>query len=268
MNPTPYITHHQLSALIEADYLVDVVCMAEPYFKEAVWYGKWVIQVPEQRGESERFLVSARGKEGPHLRTFKTGYGLISFMWKLGFRTIGLPMEEGTSVSYRIGSEPAAKTGPGATATEERAPLSFEAIRTGLLLLANHGFVPVWSAIQLIKAGYAVPVEVEVTFPHTWPDTVNAIRLTDAGRTTASMLAERGASPVDPPNPIPDWERVISESYIRQKADEGVLAKDIICAKEWYPSPIEPERRTMEQMPVRFPIAEWKGGAGHVTDNN
>ncbi|WP_281827610.1 hypothetical protein [Jannaschia rubra] len=87
---------------------------------------------------------------------------------------------------------------------------------------------------------------------------MDAIRLTDAGRTTASIVAERGASSADPSDPVPDWERVVTEGYIRQKADDGVLAQEIICAKRWYTGSVKPERRAMEQLPVKLPIPEWR----------
>jgi len=250
---SPYVTHRQLVPLIEADYLIEVVCMVEPYFKAAVWYGEWAIQMPEQRGESERFLVSARGSDGPHMRTFKTGYGLISFMWKLGFRNITLPMEEGAPVPHRIGDKPAAPSEPVSTTANERTPVSPDAVRTGLLHLSQHGFVPVRSATLLIEAGYAVPEQLEVHRYGVWPYTVDAVRLTDAGRITATTVAERGTLSDTPTDLVPDWERVITEDYLRQQADAGVLVENIICAKAWYIGTVKPECRGVLQPTVNFP---------------
>lgn len=255
MNPpvSPYVTHRQLIPLIKADYLIEVVCMTEPYLKASVWYGEWTIQVPEQRGGSERFLVSARSNDGPHLRTFKTGYGVISFMWKLGFRTISLPMEKGASVSNRIGSKSAISPEPASATANERTPVSLDTVRTGLLHLSQHGFVSVRSAAQLIEAGYAVPEQLEVHRYGVWPYIVDTVRLTDAGQTMASTVAQRAALPDTPTDLILDWERVITEDYIRQQADAGVLVENIICAKAWYTGPENPECRGILEPTVNFP---------------
>lgn len=46
------------------------------------------------------------------------------------------------------------------------------------------------SGAQLIEAGYAVREKLEVNRYGVWPFAVDAIRLTDASRMTASMVAE------------------------------------------------------------------------------
>lgn len=239
----PYITHRQLAPLIEADYQIDLVCLTEPHFKAAVWYGEWTVQVPEQRGEAERFLVSARGNDGPQLRTFKTGYGLISFMWKLGFRNITLPMEEGTSVSHRIRAESTAAPAPVSIAANKTAPAVLDAISTGLVHLSEHNFTSVEIATQLIEKGYAVPEKLEIYRGEVSPFTVDGVRLTEIGRIIALAVPIYADEP--PPAPadlIPDQERAITDYYISEKADEGILVDNITCAKAWYTGQVEPTR--------------------------
>lgn len=248
---SPYITHPQLTTLVDAKYLIEVVCKTKPHLKASVWYGEWGIQVSQQQGESVRFLVSARGSDGPHLRTFKTGYGIISFMWKLGFRNISLPMEKDGSVSHQIGSGHAAMPKSVTTAVDERAPVSLDAIRHGLLHLNQHGFTSVESAAQIIEAGYAVPETLNLIGPLMRPHTMDAMRLSDAGRMTTSIITERAALANTLADPVPEWARVVTEDYIRQKAEAGVYARDIVHARAWHTGPIEPENRSIKAPRVK-----------------
>ncbi|MFP7675774.1 hypothetical protein ACG74X_20780 [Marivita sp. S0852] len=243
MNPPvhPYVTRPQLVVLIEAGYLIDIVCMTAPRFKAAVWYGEWAVQVPEHRGEAERFLVSARGNDGPQLRTFKTGYGLISFMWKLGFRNITLPMEEGTSVPHRIGAESAVASPPASSTADKTAPAVLNDISTGLMHLSDHGFTSVKIATQLIEKGYAIPEKLEIYRGEVSPFLVDAVRLTEIGRLIRLMVPMYADDPpAAPADLIPDRERAITDYYVSEKADGGILVENIVCAKAWYTGQVEP----------------------------
>lgn len=246
----PYITQPQLLSLIEADYRIEVVAIAEPFRKSAVWYGEWVIQVPEQRGETDRFLVPARQDGAPRLRVLKTAYGVISLMQELGFREVGIPMEKGGTVSHRLGQKISSESEVRAAPADE--PLSLETVKAGLLHLAQRGFTSVYQAIALIEAGFAKPVNLKVCQDGTWPTNFDVIRLTKSGRTTAEMIRSQSQPVLNDPDDIPDWKRVITEDYIHQKADDHLYATDIIHAKAWYTGPEAPEHKQMMQPMVRL----------------
>jgi len=99
---TCYITERALTSLARGGYLVDIVALADPFRKASFWYGEWTIQLPEQRGESERFFVTMRLGTGPRLRTFNTANDLISMMVDLGFEDVRIPMEAGRSATHQI----------------------------------------------------------------------------------------------------------------------------------------------------------------------
>mgnify|MGYP006945865347 FL=1 len=199
--------------------------------------------------------MSARGNEGPQLRTFKTGYGLISFMWKLGFRNITLPMEEGTSVSHRIGAELAVTPVPASIAANEAAPAVLDAISTGLVHLSDHGFTSVKNATQLIEKGYAVPEKLEIYRGEVSPFIVDGVRLTEIGRMIRLMVPMYADDPpAAPADLIPDRERAITDYYISEKADEDVRVENITCAKAWYTGQVEPTRWKYLKPTMKSPI--------------
>lgn len=249
MESYPYVTQRQLLALIETDCPIDVVAMAQPFRKAAVWYGEWAIQMPERDGAPERFLVAARGGDGPRLRVCKTANGLISLMRELGFRDVCIPMEEGGSATHRTGQAPIAEGGKSLSVTTED-PVSLDAVRTGLLYLSRHGFASARHADPLIEAGYAEPVDLTVRRDGDRPCRMDTIRLTTAGHATAAMIERLMRSEALPTGTVPEWERVVTEDYIRRKAETGIYVADILCAKGWYTGEEAPERRTILQPPV------------------
>lgn len=257
LKPFPYITQPQLLSLIGAGYRIEVASIAEPFRKSAVWYGEWVIQVPEQRGEADRFLVPARQDGLPQLRVLKTAYGVISLMKELGFHEVGIPMEKGGSVSHKIGQKLSSESANVLTDPVDE-PLSFDTVKTGLLHLAQQGFASVEQAIALIEAGFAKPVTLEVCQDGIWPSKMDVICLNRSGRATAELIQRQTHPVLDDPDDIPDWKRVITEDYIRQKAEDHHHATDIIHAKHWYTGPKEPEQKQIMQPPVRLGLSARK----------
>ena len=129
-------------------------------------------------------------------------------------------------------------------------PLPPDDIRTVLLHLTCYGFVSARYANRMIEAGYAVPIALTVRYGGDWPCELEAIRLTAAGRTIASRIGWLTLSESLDPTAVPEWERAITEDYIHGKADTGVYAASIICAKVWYTGPSNPERRVITQPDV------------------
>lgn len=252
MNSVPYLSKRQLLALIEADYLIDVVSLADTYKTAAVWYGEWVIQVPEQRGEPERFLVTT-GRGSTHLRTCKTANGVISLMRELGFPEVCIPMEEGGTASHRLGATPIA-TGGKTLAAEPDAPASLDTVKTALLCLAYRGFTSARHAPTLVEAGYARPVTLHIRPDGDYWHRMDAIALTKAGEATVKMLEELGDIVSFDQNAIPEWERVVAEYYIEDKAFLGTYASRITCAKNWYAGSETPEVKRIAQPPVRIEL--------------
>lgn len=249
----PYISKHQLLALIGDGYAIDVVSLADAEKTAAVWYGEWVIQVPEQRGETERFLVSTGRGTAPKMRICKTTNGVVSLMHELGFREICIPMEEGGSASQRLGETPVA-TGGKTLSTKPDAPVTLDAVKTGLLCLSYHGFVSARHAPELIEAGYARPVTLHVRPDGDYWHRMAGIALTKAGEATVRMVEElENIMPLDA-GAIPEWERVVTEYYIEEQAFLGVYASSITCAKNWYTGDEAPEQRRIAQPPVRVQL--------------
>ncbi|MRU17080.1 hypothetical protein FDP25_16690 [Roseovarius sp. A21] len=253
MHSVPYISKRQLVALIEDGYAIDVVSLANAGKTSAVWYGEWVIQVPEQRGETERFLVATGRGTAPKMRICKTTNGVVSLMHELGFRDICIPMEEGGSASHCLGKAPAA-TGGKTLSAEPDAPVSLDAVKSGLLCLSYHGFVSARQAPELVEAGYARPITLHVLPDGDYWHRMEGIALTKAGEATVRMVDElENIMPLDA-GAIPEWERVVTEYYIEEQAFLGVYASRITCAKNWYTGDEPPEVRRIAQPPVRMQL--------------
>ena len=62
--------------------------------KEGVqWAGRWTVWVSKRESQDNRLLVASRGHLKP--REFKTTYGLIGFLRKMGFATAVIPFHAG-----------------------------------------------------------------------------------------------------------------------------------------------------------------------------
>lgn len=249
----PYISKRQLVALIENGYAIDVVSLANAEKTSAVWYGEWVIQVPEQHGEPERFLVATGRGTAPKIRICKTANGVISLMHELGFREICIPMEEGGSASHRLGATPLASSEKTLTA-EPDATVSLDAVNTGLLCLAYRGFTTARHATALVEAGYAWPVALHVQPDGDYQHRMDAIALTKAGRAAIKTVEGFGNTVSFDQDAVPEWERVVSEYYIEEKASLGVYASRITCAKNWYTGDEPPEVRRIAHPPVQVQL--------------
>lgn len=259
METAPYLSKRQLLALISDGYLIDVVSLADAHKTAAVWYGEWVIQVPEQRGEPERFLVSVSNLGAPKLRTCKTANGLISLMQELGFDDVTVPMKEGRSASHQLQSSTDREFRDLVEDIETQEMLIV--VKNGLRFLSRNGFVPVRIALALIEAGYARPVALHVQPDGEHRHSLDAIRLTDAGATAAGKVEAEAVTGHPTPETVPEWQRVVTEDYIHTKARDGIYVSQIVCARNWYGAAEIQEYRLIRQPPVQRTLRRrpWAG---------
>ena len=100
------VTESELKVLLRTGYRCEVIPREEPHMRGPVWYGNWVVAAVDDERTVERPLVSMRRKNGhggaKAVREFRTANGLISFLHRLGFRSITLPMEQGSRAAHRL----------------------------------------------------------------------------------------------------------------------------------------------------------------------
>ena len=100
------LTESELKVLLRKGYPCEVIAREEPHMRGPVWYGNWIVAAFDDERTVERPLVSMRRKDGVDsdeaAREFKTANGLISFLHRLGFRSITLPMEQGSRAAHRL----------------------------------------------------------------------------------------------------------------------------------------------------------------------
>lgn len=90
------VTELQFNVLLRSGHYVDIIARGEPERRGAFWYGDWIIVVVSEDRKVERVLVPARNRDYDQqeirFREFKTANGLLSFMYKFGFREVRVPM--------------------------------------------------------------------------------------------------------------------------------------------------------------------------------
>lgn len=100
------VTESELKVLLQNGFPCEVIAREEPHMRGPVWYGNWIVAAVDDERTVERPLVSMRKKDAREsakaAREFKTANGLISFLHRLGFRSITLPMEQGSRAAHRL----------------------------------------------------------------------------------------------------------------------------------------------------------------------
>ena len=255
-DPIVPVLKPELLALLEEGRGIEVVALADPYFKAAVWYGEWAIRVPGRPGEGALHLATARGRPPRSPRVFKTINGLVSVLQELGIETAGIPMRKDRAVALSAGPAPSVEARddrhgrPGGRTTDAPDDLSAD-----LLTLTRHGFVAVPGALRLIASEFAGPVHLGILRDE-GPLEMQVLRLTTAGAAAARAL--EAVARIEPGNTddIPGWARAVTVAHIRDQAAAGLYADRIACARIWYRGDALPERQRIDQPPVRLSISE------------
>lgn len=99
------VTALQFNALLQSGYDVDIIARGEPQLRGAFWYGDWIIAIVDHDRKVQRILVKTRTRSSAlgeiQFRDIKTANGVLSFMHKLGFRSVNIPMEKDGRTSHR-----------------------------------------------------------------------------------------------------------------------------------------------------------------------
>ena len=97
------VTEIDLKSLLRQGYTVDVIAQDEPYRRGPMWYGLWIVVAVDDNRTFERTLTSMRRKGQDRTpREFKTANGLLSFLHRLGFRSITVPMEQDSRATHKL----------------------------------------------------------------------------------------------------------------------------------------------------------------------
>lgn len=98
------VTALQFNALLQSGHDVDIIARGEPERRGAFWYGDWIVAIVDRDRKIQRMLVKTRARDlvldEIQFRDFKTANGLLSFMVKLGFRSVSIPMEKDGRTSH------------------------------------------------------------------------------------------------------------------------------------------------------------------------
>lgn len=79
--------------LLDEGYEAVVVSHGDIEKQGVQWAGRWTVWVSSRERRDDRLLVATRGRFKP--REFKTTYGLIGFLRKMGFPTAVIPFHAG-----------------------------------------------------------------------------------------------------------------------------------------------------------------------------
>ncbi|WP_308917184.1 hypothetical protein [Jannaschia sp. LMIT008] len=103
------VTEPKFRELLAQGYQAEVLCRSDAYYKSAVWYGAWVLRVVDREGTFERLLVNiprrVTGEPEVAIKVFKTINGLTTFMARMGFTHIHVPLLEGGRSSLALPTE-------------------------------------------------------------------------------------------------------------------------------------------------------------------
>ncbi len=98
------VTALQFNALLQSGHDVDIIARGDPERRGAFWYGDWIVAIVDRDRKIQRMLVKTRARDlvldEIQFRDFKTANGLLSFMVKLGFRSVSIPMEKDGRTSH------------------------------------------------------------------------------------------------------------------------------------------------------------------------
>jgi hypothetical protein len=103
------VTEPRFRELLAQGYQAEVLCRSAAYYKSAVWYGAWVLRVVDKDGTFERLLVNiprrVTGEPEVAVKVFKTVNGLTTFMARMGFTHVHVPLLEGGRSSLALPSD-------------------------------------------------------------------------------------------------------------------------------------------------------------------
>ena len=99
------VTAVQFNTLLQGGYDVDIIARGEPELRGAFWYGDWIVAIVDRDRMVQRLLVKTRTRSSVsdeiELRDIKTANGVLSFMYKLGFRSVSIPLAKDGRTSHR-----------------------------------------------------------------------------------------------------------------------------------------------------------------------
>lgn len=115
-SPKHVVTIAGLQEALELGWQLHVVCRLAPELRGYQWYGSWYLVAVDPETQEWAVLVTARehAKELSRIRTtgsqkkrapddvsfreIKTLSGLVNMLTSLGFKSVGLPTEPGSSL--------------------------------------------------------------------------------------------------------------------------------------------------------------------------
>jgi hypothetical protein len=100
------VTEARFRSLLAEGFDAEVFCKADAYCKASVWYGEWIMWATRSDDPRKKVLVTVpRSAEVPgeiKFRVFKTINGLVSFLERMGFEDLHIPLKEGGQATHSL----------------------------------------------------------------------------------------------------------------------------------------------------------------------
>lgn len=110
--PPDVVSVAGLQDVLDSGWHLHVVCRKAPELRGYQWHGSWYLVAADPESDEWVVLVTARERQRAknemrsqsrstkdiEFREIKTASGLISLLTEFGFRNVGVPTEEGSSV--------------------------------------------------------------------------------------------------------------------------------------------------------------------------